>query len=139
MRQLLIDALKTRFQSYDDLVNITNDVDLGKKTEIPKHKSLAEHLWCVVGARESYARSIASGKWEGFNCSMTDFSHAAFIEKIRSSAAEASTAIEDVSEWNKERHELLLALSEHEVMHEGQIIRHLYGTESEIPSSVKWA
>ena len=139
MRQLLIDALKTRFQSYDDLVTVTNDVDLSKKTEIPKHKSLAEHLWCVVGARESYARSITNGKWEGFNCSMKDFSHTAFVEKVRSSAAEVATAIEDVSEWNKERDELLLALSEHEVMHEGQIIRHLYGTETKIPSSVKWA
>jgi hypothetical protein len=139
MRQVLIDALITRFQSYEDLMSMTSEIELAKKIEIPKHKSLAEHLWCVIGARESYARSITSGRWEGFNCSMSDFSHSAFEENVRLSAAKVVAAIDDIGEWNKDRDELLLALSEHEVMHEGQIIRHLYGTESQIPDSVKWA
>lgn len=139
MRKTLIDALKLRFQSYNDLVNATNDIALGKKLDIPKHKSLGEHLWCVVGARESYARALTAGKWEGFNCSLSEFSQTTFLEKIRSSADDAIGAIEGVNEWTKDRDELLLALSEHEVMHEGQIIRHFYGLESEMPDSIKWA
>jgi hypothetical protein len=139
MRKALIDALKLRFQSYNDLVSATNDVELGKKLDIPKHKSLGEHLWCVVGARESYARALTVGKWEGFNCSLSEFSQPTFLEKIRSSADDVIGAIEGVEEWTKDRDELLLALSEHEVMHEGQIIRHMYGLESEMPDSIKWA
>ncbi|NOX50858.1 MAG: hypothetical protein GXP16_10050 [Gammaproteobacteria bacterium] len=139
MRQALITALQSRFQSYEDILSATEDVDLVKKIDIPKHKSLAEHLWCIVGARESYAKSITTGKWEGFNCSMANFSHSAFVGSIRSSAVAVIIAIEGVSDWSDEREDLLLALSEHEVMHEGQIIRHLYGLTKEIPDSVKWA
>jgi len=112
---------------------------LGEKLEISKHKSLGEHLWCVIGARESYAKAIDAGSWVGFNCSLQDFSQSNFSEKISSSANEVLEAISNVKDWTKEREEFLMVLGEHEVMHEGQIIRHLYGFERNIPESVKWA
>ncbi len=139
MRKALIGALKLRFQFYNDLVSATNDVELGKKLDMPKHKSLAEHLWCVVGARESYARALIAGEWKGFSCSLNEFSQSICLEKISSSADDVVGAIECVSEWTIVRDELLLTLAEHEVMHEGQIIRHMYGLESDLPDSAKWA
>ncbi|HIG40597.1 MAG: hypothetical protein ABGY96_27840 [bacterium] len=69
----------------------------------------------------------------------TDFSQSSFSEKVSSSSTEVLEAINSVKDWTKEREEYLMALAEHEVMHEGQIIRHLYGLEREIPESVKWA
>ncbi|MBL4679581.1 MAG: hypothetical protein JKY88_02510 [Pseudomonadales bacterium] len=139
MRDLIIESLKRRFESYDELTSETNDQMLGEKLEILKHKSLGEHLWCVVGARESYAKAIEAGAWEGFNCSLQDFSHSSFSQKVSSSGRDVLAAISRVSDWTKEREEFLMTLAEHEVMHEGQIIRHLYGLEVEIPKSVKWA
>ena len=139
MRDVLIDALKNRFSSYQDIIDTVTDEELGQKLDVPKHKSMAEHLWCVVGARESYAIAIAGGSWAGFSCSLTSFGHADFVTKLASSAKDVITAIDSVEEWNEERETMLLSLSEHEVMHEGQIIRHLYGTEHNIPVSVKWA
>lgn len=139
MRDILIEALKSRFASYQDIIENVAESDLGHKLDVPKHKSLGEQFWCVVGARESYAKAIAAGSWAGFGCSLTDFSHKEYIEKLSSSAEEVAAAIDGVDEWNAERDALLLSLFEHEVMHEGQIIRHMYGTESDIPATVRWA
>jgi hypothetical protein len=137
MRETVVQNLIKRFNSYTELVGA--DVDLSQKLDAPKHKSLGEHLWCVVGARESYAKALRAGEWDGFNCSMTEFSQTDFIEKLQISAADVKDTIKQIDNWTQNRELLLLELSDHEVMHEGQIIRHLYGLGYEIPASVKWA
>lgn len=137
MRETVVQNLIKRFDSYAELIGI--DVNLSQKLDAPKHKSLGEHLWCVVGARESYAKALKAGEWDGFNCSMTEFLQTEFIEKLQTSAEDVKDAIKQIDDWTQNREQLLLELSDHEVMHEGQIIRHLYGLGYEIPASVKWA
>ncbi len=137
MRETVVQNLIKRFNSYTELIGA--DVNLSQKLDAPKHKSLGEHLWCVVGARESYAKALRAGEWDGFNCSMTEFSQTDFIEKLQISAADVKDTIKQIDNWTQNRELLLLELSDHEVMHEGQIIRHLYGLGYEIPASVKWA
>ena len=139
MRDAAIKALESRFRSYQDIIESISENDVGRKLDIPKNKSLAEHLWCVIGARESYAKALAKGSWGGFSCSLASFGKGDFSEKLETSAAEVLTSIRNVADWTLERDELLVALSEHEVMHEDQLIRHLYGLEIPIPDSVKWA
>ena len=136
MRETVVQNLIKRFNSYAELIEI--DVDLSRKLDAPKHKSLGEHLWCVVGARESYAKALRVGEWGGFNCSMTEFSQIEFAEKLQTSAEDVQAAIAQIDDWTQVQDALLLELSDHEVMHEGQIIRHLYGLKYEIPSSIKW-
>ena len=139
MRELIVGRLLTRFQAYKDLAAVVDDVLLNEKIDVPKHKSLAEHLWCLVGARESYARSIEQGSWAGFSCSMDAFSAADFAAKLEESGSAVELAIGNVSDWTEERSDLLATLAEHEVMHEGQIIRHMYALERELPSSWVWS
>ena len=139
MRDKIVKNLETRFDAYADLITQTDDDALQKKLDVEKHKSLAEHLWCIVGARESYAKALTAGQWEGFGCSMTSFSQADFGDTLCKSAHEVLTAIRSIEDWTDEREELLATLAEHEVMHEGQIIRHIYGAGAEVPSSWKWA
>lgn len=139
MREVIISSLKQRLSAYDDLISNSNDEQMGQKLDIPKHKSLGEHLWCVVGARESYARAITEGAWSGFGCSLSSLAQAEVEKTMKASGENLIKAIEAVQDWTPEREGFLLTLAEHEVMHEGQIIRHLYGLEREIPVSVKWA
>ncbi len=139
MREALTESLKQRFKSFDDVIASNNDKQMGEKLTIDKHKSLGEHLWCIVGARESYAKAITSGAWEGFSCSLTGLSQLELAKVAKRSAEDVVKAIESVGQWTDDREGFLLALAEHEVMHEGQIIRHLYGVKRDIPESVKWA
>ena len=139
MRETIIQSLETRIQSYADLIATIDPADLGTKLDVPKDKSIAEHLWCIVGARESYARALASGGWQGFSCSLSTYDRESFERALASSGETLLVAIRGVSAWSSQQDELLLAVSEHEVMHEGQIIRHMYGLGRELPGSWRWA
>jgi uncharacterized damage-inducible protein DinB len=139
MRAAIINNLQARFDAYADLIDQLDDDTLQEKFDIAKHKSLAEHLWCIVGARESYAKALVAGQWQGFGCSITGSTQQDFRDGLRSSADEVVSAICAVDDWTDEREALLATLSEHEVMHEGQIIRHVLGTGHTLPPSWKWA
>ena len=139
MRETIIRNLTARFAAFQDLLEQTDEAALQNRLDVPKSKSVAEHLWCVVGARESYARAIEAGAWQGFSCSMTSFSRDDFGQALNGSASAVVTALAAVEQWTEERDTLLATLNEHEVMHEGQIIRHLYGVEANPPESFRWA
>lgn len=140
MRDAIVESLQRRFRSYDDLVASIEEDQLSEKLDAPRHKSLLEHAWCVIGARESYAQAITSGEWGGFSCSLSQYTHGEVSSKLlRTSADAVLDAVRSVEEWTDRREQLLLELAEHEVMHEGGIIRHMYAFELEIPATVKWA
>lgn len=131
--------MRLRFISYNEIIDSCNEEMLQVKLKVIKNKSLAEHLWCVVGARESYANAIEKGEWSGFACSIKQMSKEDITMALKNSSSTVLTSIDEASVWNDARKELLLSLNEHEVMHEGQIIRHMYGLGYQIPSAVKWS
>jgi hypothetical protein len=139
MKDALINRLRRRFSSYSDLIAQLDDAALAERLDIEKHKAIREHLWCIVGSRESYARALRAGAWCGFACSMTEYSQHAFVRALESSSRAVLDALDSVPDWSAVHEELLLDLAEHEVMHEGQIIRHAYAVRRALPSSWKWA
>ena len=139
MRSTIIRNLENRFSAYADLIAQTDAPALEATLAVEKHKSLKEHLWCLVGARESYAKALAANGWQGFACSMTSFTPADFTSALASSSTEVMQAVQQIDGWTQAQEELLATLAEHEVMHEGQIIRHLYALGKTPPSSWTWA
>ncbi|HBM89350.1 MAG TPA: hypothetical protein DD437_12455 [Rhodobiaceae bacterium] len=135
----MLENLKTRFAAYDDLAIGLSDSALDARIDVPKHKSLKEHLWCVVGARESHADALEAGVWQGFNCSMTAYSADDFRTALTSSADRVVQVAHTIQDWTDEHDRLLATICEHEVMHEGQIIRHVYAMNETLPASWKWA
>jgi uncharacterized damage-inducible protein DinB len=131
--------MSARFLSYHDLLQDVSDELLDLRLDVPKSKSLKEHLWCVIGARESYTKALAAGSWQGFGCSLEDFSVESLKAALKTSSEAFFETVSDVSDWTEETENLMADLMEHEVMHEGQIIRLLYGLKRTIPKSVKWA
>ena len=139
MQKIIEGRLANRFSAYSELADLLDADLLSQKIDVPKHKSLAEHLWCIVGARESYAKAIEQGSWLGFSCSLQTFDVEAFRAKLAESAVSVQAAIRNVDDWDEERLSLLATLAEHEVMHEGQIIRHMYALQRELPDSWVWS
>ena len=139
MRATVIHNIETRISAYADFISAIDVDDLTRKLDVPRNKSVAEHLWCIVGARESYAKALAAGEWQGFSCSMKTYDLDSFELALASSGQALIAAIEAVSDWSSKHDELLAAIAEHEVMHEGQIIRHMYGLGCELPVSWRWA
>jgi hypothetical protein len=139
MRETIIRNLQARIESYAEFIATLDPADLTTRLAVPSDKSVAEHLWCIVGSRESYARALAEGEWQGFACSMTLYTHDDFARALAASGAQIVAAVRGVSEWSAAQDALLAAVAEHEVMHEGQLIRHMYALERSLPSSWRWA
>ena len=139
MKETVLAAIQTRFDAFAELVAELPEERLTEKLPVPRSKSLEEHYWCIVGARESYAKAIEKGEWSGFACSLTSLDKASVLAKLTSSAEAFSSIVQRVDNWTRKREELLLSLLEHEVMHEGQIIRHMHALGHELPASWKWA
>jgi hypothetical protein len=122
---------------YNDLVATLTPELLGARlAELPS-TTIAEQLWCVVGARESYTRAAREGGWRGFTSSL-DVASAQDPEAVlqvldRSFAVVVATLESDLDEAGQR---WLGDLLEHETQHHGQLIRYLYGLG--IPRPASW-
>ena len=125
---------------YDDLVaSLPEDALAATLPGLPSN-TIGAQLWCVVGARESYARAIEGGEWAGFSCSLSA-SEILERESLRAglsrSAAAVGAALDAVEPDDDARGRLALLLLEHEAAHQGQLIRYFYGLRLPIPASWK--
>lgn len=139
MLATVIGNLEQRLGFYADLAAQVDDDTINAELDVPRHRSLGMHLWCVVGARESFARAIEAGRMQGWSSSVREFKQTEFAAKLASSARTLLEAVRGVAEWTPERERLLAQIAEHEVMHEGQIIRVMFGLEKPLPNSCAWA
>jgi uncharacterized damage-inducible protein DinB len=108
--------------------------DLGVRSN-----SVGSQFWCVVGARESFARAIELGTWAGFQCSLgADDIHEkeAILAGLDRAGRQVVETLARV-EWTEDRDELLLNLLDHEYQHQGQLIRYGYALEMPFPPSWK--
>jgi hypothetical protein len=100
--------------------------------------TIGAQLWCVVGARESYARAISAGGWAGFTCSLDEPGDLGKVAAaLDSSASAVSQALGQLDEASDAQDRLVLDLLEHEAQHHGQLIRYLYALRLPIPASWK--
>ena len=117
----------------DDLARSLDDESMGRRLQ-DRSNTLWDQLWCMVGARESYARAITAGEWVGFACSLTADdrgSRPRVVEALQSSreAVQSAVSLPDPPEV------LILDLLLHETQHHGQLIRYVYGLRLEFPES----
>lgn len=101
-----------------------------------RSNTIGSQLWCVVGARESYARAIGSGSWAGFSCSL-DEPHSP--ESVRASLASSQRLllelVEERDQLTEAQQDYMLELLEHEVQHHGQLIRYFYANDLPFPAT----
>jgi hypothetical protein len=134
MKQKLKTRLNQAYRLTQELVVQLDESSL--LLDLPKLPSnrIAGQLWCVVGARESYAGAIKAGQWQGFSCSLDAPSRKdSMIEALKASH-QLLTEIE-FTELTDTQLDLAFALLEHEIQHHGQLIRFVYGNGLTFPKS----
>ncbi len=134
--QVLRERFERSFGLYDDLIA---SFDAGRlRSTLPNLPSnpIGGQLWCVVGARESYARAVEAGAWSGFACSLDDPSDPTAVSDALVRSAGVVRGALDVAAGDAQ-FGLLLDLLEHEAAHQGQLIRYLYGLRLPVPDSWK--
>jgi hypothetical protein len=135
-------AVKTSFERsfglYRDLLSLLDASVLGSRLAGLPSNTIGAQLWCVVGARESYARAISAGEWAGFTCSLDEPGDLAKVmAALDRSEAAVSQAIQSHEPFTEAQDRLVLDLLEHEAQHHGQLIRYLYALRLPIPASWK--
>lgn len=135
--------LHKRLQRTDalfcDLVSVLTPQQLASDLGGLPSNTIGAQLWCVVGARESYARAALAGSWQGFTCRLSSEEtrdSAAILSALAATVADVLAAAGRV-EPGSAAEDFMLDLLEHEVQHHGQLIRYLYALGIERPSSWK--
>jgi uncharacterized damage-inducible protein DinB len=142
MRTKVIEHLNAAELAHHQLIDLLSEDDLGRRMG-DRSNTVGAQMWCVVGARESYAKAIENDGWIGFGCSLSGedtTSKDLVLEALARSRALLAEAMDGV-DWTDTREGLLLDLLEHEVQHQGQIIRYVYGLGRRFPESwaTRWA
>lgn len=134
----IVDRFQRSFALYGDLVNGIEEESLASTLPGLPSNELGLQLWCVVGARESYARAITEGEWAGFSCSLeASRKRESVAQALRQSADILGESLDGLEDFSDSRNRLVIDLLEHEAAHQGQIIRYLYGLRLPIPASWK--
>jgi hypothetical protein len=123
------------FAMYEELAAALPDEAFEERLPNIRSNSVGAQLWCVVGARESYARAIAAGEWSGFACSLGGDTAPVVRPALGTSAAAAREAVN--GDLDDARADLALSLLEHEAQHAGQLLRYLFALDLEIPERWK--
>ncbi len=140
----LADIIRMSFQRsidlYHELITELPEAALTMKLPGIPSNAIGHQLWCVVGARESFARAIQAGAWSGFSCSLNsdESRQKAAIQAALSSSADAIlNVLDDLESYDDNRNRFIADLLEHEAAHQGQLIRYLYGLKLPIPARWK--
>ena len=127
-------SLERSFDLYDELAAALETEQLASKLADLPSNTIGEQLWCVVGARESYARGIREDGWAGFSCSLATTDEPGPVrEALAWSRQEVAGVLADLESMSAAQSQLVCDLLEHEAAHQGQLIRYLYGLRLEIP------
>ena len=132
--------LERSMRLYDDLLAALPESALGMKLPGIPSNTIGAQLWCVVGARESYARAVEAGAWSGFSCSLDPAGSrekAAVQAALSKSSAAVVAKLARLDSYDDARIRFITDLLEHEAAHQGQLIRYLYGLKLRIPDSWK--
>lgn len=139
-RDVLLASLRRSSSVYSAFVAAIPESALDAKLPGLRSNRIGQQLWCVVGARESYARAIQGGKWAGFSCSLTAEQcrkQEGLATALETSAAALLAAIEGPDTFTDAQFQLIIDVVEHEAAHQGQLIRYLYALDLPIPESWK--
>jgi hypothetical protein len=134
MHTILKQRILRAFALTEDLVAHLDEQALVLDLAGLPSNRLAGQLWCVVGARESYARALRAGQWQGFSCSVTEPRRKEHVVAALARSRGELAAI-DFDQMAGAQHAFALDLLEHEVQHHGQIIRYVYANGLQFPTS----
>jgi hypothetical protein len=134
MGHKLQSAIERAFKLTHDLFTHLDEASLALDVPGVPSNRIADQVWCIVGARESYIAAIKKGDWQGFSCSLktprVKQSVLAALEATRADLAGIDFAI-----LTDKALDLAFSLLEHEVQHHGQLIRYVCANELTFPKS----
>lgn len=130
----LLPKLAVAFELTNALAENLSADDLTKRNGAARSNTIGAQFWCVVGARESYARALQAGAWQGFACSLNDIASPRTVRDALSVSGRAALeGAEALQPLNAARESIVIDLMQHEAQHHGQLIRYFYANGLAFP------
>jgi hypothetical protein len=128
MRDAIFKRLDTAFRFTNELSQSTSESSLNCRIAGVPSNSIGSQFWCIIGARESYIKAIVSGGWLGFSCSLTraQSKEPRSIQSALSETRDQALVVITKSEMSDSQWQLAFDLWEHEILHQGQLVRYFY-------------
>ena len=139
LQRLIAARLDATFALYAELIDALDEADLRRSLPVPSNP-IGLQLWCVVGARETWARALETGTWGPFRCSLAAVEETRrrdAVARALETSATAYRAAAGAGGNDDSRTEFKLGLLEHENQHLGQLLRYLLGLGLAIPPGWK--
>ena len=132
---LIADRLREALDLTDALAAGLSAEALGLHNGKAPSNAIGGQLWCLVGARESYARAFEVGAWQGFACSLHDTRSPSAVQGALAASRGRLEALLTLaaSPLDPAREAALFSLLEHEAQHHGQLIRYFYANDLAFP------
>ena len=136
---ILQDRLSRAMELTDALASEVTAESLALHNATGRSNTIGEQFWCLVGARESYARAFEHGIWRGFSCSLNT-SGVHDPEAVRSALEHSNTLVQvqirsiPDARVDESRISILFDLEQNEVHLHGQLIRYFYANVLPFPT-----
>ena len=137
IKPALMVRLAAALELTDSLAHELTDDALALRIGKAPSNRVGEQFWCIVGARESYARAIIASEWSGFSCTLAA-ADTRIGDAVRTALAASQATVIDAVHSRASTDvlvEMVFRLLEHEVMHHGQLIRYFYGNALPFPKA----
>jgi len=134
MKRPLAHRLDVLFRLHADLAATLPAETLASHLGTLRSNTIGQQLWCVVGGRESWAKAIPAGAWQGFACSLDEPHDPTRVRAALEAGAAQVRAVLD-TERSDAGETQALGLLEHEAGHAGQLLRYVLGLELPLPKS----
>jgi hypothetical protein len=141
---MIYGILQERLSKVLELTNALGDEisseSLNLRNANGRSNTIGQQFWCLVGARESYARAFEHGGWRGFSCSLTA-QGVHEPDAVRKALADSRDLVQSKLDSLPEagtddaRVNVLFDLEQHEVQHHGQLIRYFFANALPFPKA----
>lgn len=138
MNELLRRRLERANTLYLDFLDTIPPEHLASRLADLPSDTIGHQLWCVLGARESFPKAARAGEWQGFS-SPVERDGSSDAATVRGALVQTAAGVDEwvagIDAGDEDSLRYVLALLEHETMHQGQLIRYLYGLGIDRPHS----
>jgi hypothetical protein len=139
-KKSVIEKLAAAFEMNNAFMAVLADEDLKCRLEGMRASSIGNQLACVARARDAYGKAILADlpfSWSPDFPYDQRYDHEKLSAHLREKSLVFIDELKGFEVFSDNQLDLVLDLLSHEFLHQGQLIRYIYGNGLTMPSGVK--
>lgn len=139
-KDALIGKLSGAFEMTNEFMAVLVEEDLKCRLKGMRSSSIGNQLACVARARDAYGKSILMDQpfaWKPDFPYDQRYDHEKLGTHLTDKGQALIKALKGIEDFSDNQVDLVIDLLSHEFLHQGQLVRYIYGNGLRMPSGVK--